>query len=103
MSKFRNKFDSIDEKSLDRKRNTREERKVKEDLPKIVFSFKDFDVKQIPPGQSYKDWQHDELLAYMVENLARFVNITLLRRCNKILLKHMINFRIFRASNILKP
>lgn len=57
----------MDEKSLERKHNTREEKKVKEDLPKVVFSFKDFDVKQIPPGQSYSEWQKNELLAYMVE------------------------------------
>lgn len=67
MNKFKNKFGSIDEKSLERKRNTREEKKVKEDLPKIVFSFKDFDIRQIPPGQLYSNWEKEELLAYMFE------------------------------------
>ena len=32
----------------------------------MVFSFKDFDIKQIPPGQSYDTWQEDKLLAYML-------------------------------------
>lgn len=67
MNKFRDKFDRIDEKTLKRKYNTRDEKKVKEDLPKIIFSFKDFDIKQIPPGQSYNDWQEEKLLAYMTE------------------------------------
>ncbi len=51
----------------ERKTNTREERKVKEELPKILFSFKDFDNKQIPPGQSYDNWQEEKLLAYMLQ------------------------------------
>jgi hypothetical protein len=40
---------------LGRRENNREERKVKEELPKMLFSFKDFDKNQIPPGQSYED------------------------------------------------
>ena len=67
MNKFEDRFSCINEKTLERKHNTRDERKVKEDLPKIIFSFKDFDINQIPPGQSYKDWQEEKLLAYMTE------------------------------------
>ncbi len=62
-----NKFKSIDDSRFERSRNTREEKKVKEDLPKLVFSFKDFDINQIPPGQSYDNWQKDKLLAYMLQ------------------------------------
>lgn len=61
------KFKPADGNSFERKRNTREERKVKEELPKMVFSFKDFDIKQIPPGQSYGKWQEDKILAYMLQ------------------------------------
>ncbi len=50
-----------------RKENIKEERKVKEDLPKILFSFKDFDYDQNSPGQDYKKWQEDKLLASMLE------------------------------------
>jgi hypothetical protein len=66
MGKFnnKNKFNSLDEKVLWRKQNTREEKKTKEDLPKIVFSFKDFDKTQ---GQLHEEWQKDKLLAYMLE------------------------------------
>jgi|SRR6218665_1269308 len=61
------KFKPANDGSFERRRNTREERKVKEELPKMVFSFKDFDVKQIPPGQSYGKWQEDKILAYMLQ------------------------------------
>lgn len=67
MNKFKKKFEQLDERSLERKRNTREERRVKEDLPKIVFSFKDFDRRQIPPGQTYDEWEDRKLLAYLIE------------------------------------
>jgi hypothetical protein len=67
MGKFNNKFNSLDERYLKRKQNIREEKKTKEDLPKIVFSFKDFDKTQIPPGQLHEEWQKDKLLAYMLE------------------------------------
>ena len=64
MSKFNKGFSAVNEESLERRRNTREERKVKEELAKIIFSFKDFDVRQIPLGQSYIKWQEENLLAY---------------------------------------
>jgi hypothetical protein len=85
MSKFsnKNKFGSINEGSLERKNNTREERKVNEDLPKIVFSFKDFDVRQIPPGQSYVDWQKEKLLAYMIEKFGEICKYNILEAQQK--------------------
>lgn len=52
---------------LGRKENNREPRQVKEDKPLMLFSFKDFDKNQIPPGQSYEDWQDEKLLAYALE------------------------------------
>ena len=69
------KFKPIDDSRFERSRNNREEKKVKEDLPKIVFSFKDFDVKQIPPGQSYDNWQENELLAYMLQKFGHICEI----------------------------
>ncbi len=67
MTKKKNKFAPLGEDSLLRKQNTREEKKIAEELAKIVFSFKDFDRTQIPPGQSYGEWQENELLACMLE------------------------------------
>jgi hypothetical protein len=58
-----NKFATREDQNYQRSRNTREERNVKEDLPKIIFSFKDFDVRQIPPGQIYADWEEERLLS----------------------------------------
>ena len=40
----------------------------------IVFSFKDFDRNQ---GQSFKDWETDELLALAVEKLSQISNLTM--------------------------
>lgn len=45
-------FHPTDESRFERSRDTRKEMKMSEDLPKVVFSFKDLDVQQIPPGQS---------------------------------------------------
>ena len=59
------KFKARTENESERKIDTRQEKTVKEDLPKILISFKDFDVKQIPPGQNYEDWQDKKLLASM--------------------------------------
>lgn len=51
-----------------RKENIREERPVIGDRDKkIVFSFKDFDESQ-DAGQSYDDWQNDNLLSAMLKH-----------------------------------
>jgi hypothetical protein len=65
----KDKFKVKNEGAFKRLQNTREERGGKEELPKVVFSFKDFDVRQIPPGQSYEDWQNDGLLSTMMAKL----------------------------------
>jgi hypothetical protein len=57
------KFASRQGQNFDRRANTREERQVKEDLPKITFSFKDFDIRQIPPGQTYSTWEEEKMLS----------------------------------------
>ena len=74
-SEFANKFKS-NNKRLERKQNTREERKVNEVLPLICFNFKDFDRNQIPPGQSFEQWQKDGLLSKLLEKL------TYISQCN---------------------
>lgn len=53
-----------------RKENTQIEKSVEGDLPKVVFSFKDFDKSQIPPGQTYENWEEKGYLAYLLEKLA---------------------------------
>ncbi len=61
--------------SIERKADNRTERKVAEDKPLILFSFKDFQYNaQIPPGQSYAEWQNEELLAYMLEKFGYICN-----------------------------
>jgi hypothetical protein len=82
-----NKFKSSDDRRFERSRNTREEKKVKEDLPKMVFSFKDFDIKQIPPGQSYDKWQKDELLAYMLQKLGHICGLNIVEAQQQKVLK----------------
>lgn len=76
MNKFKNKFGKLDENNLERKRNTREEKNVKEDLPKIVFSFKDFDVTQIPPGNQARIGKKKSCWPIRSKNLEKYVNAT---------------------------
>lgn len=82
-----NKFKSSDETRFERSRNTREEKNVKEELPKIVFSFKDCDIKQIPPGQSFDNWQESKLLAYMVEKFAHICALNIVEAQQQRVLK----------------
>ena len=72
---------------LERSRNTKEERKVNEDLPKMVFSFKDFDIKQIPPGQSFDEWQEDKLLSYMIQKFGHICNLNIVEAQQQRVLK----------------
>lgn len=74
-SEFASKF-KPNNKRPERKQNTRDERKVKEVLPLICFNFKDFDRNQIPPGQSFEQWQTDGLLSKLLEKL------TYVSQCN---------------------
>ena len=64
--KNKNRFVSRDERSFERKQNNREERSVKQELRKILFSFKDFDLNQ---GQSFSDWERAQLLSALFEKL----------------------------------
>ena len=50
-SKFDNKFRSISG-SESRIAGVREEREVKDDLPKLCLNFKDCDCGECPPGQT---------------------------------------------------
>lgn len=82
-----NKSKSTEESRFERTRNTREEKKVKEDLPKMVFSFKDFDIKQIPPGQTYDKWQEDKLLAYMLQKFGHICGLNIVEAQQQKVLK----------------
>lgn len=53
----------------ERPQNTRSEKKVKGEIPLLVFSFKDFDSNQCPPGQTFKEWEKGELLAPLMTKL----------------------------------
>jgi hypothetical protein len=75
MSKHKNKF-SAQNSVVERKANCRTERQVAEEKPLMLFSFKDFQYnKQIPPGQSYSEWQEDILLAYLLEKFGELCNV----------------------------
>lgn len=68
-SNFKESRLATKKKADKRRENIREERHVNGDLPKVVFSLKDFDKKQIPPGQSYTEWERNGCLAYLLEKL----------------------------------
>ena len=70
-SKFENKFKST-AASESRTANVRDERKVKDEQPKLSFNFKDFDFNQCPPGQTLEKWQEEEMLDKLVR---RFVEV----------------------------
>ncbi len=52
--------------------------------PLIVLSFKNFDIKQ---GQSFADWQADELLALAIDKLRALCEYTIAHATNSGLLK----------------
>ena len=52
--------------------NVRTERKVKDDLPKLSFNFKDFDFNQCPPGQTLEKWQESNMLDKL---LRKFIDV----------------------------
>jgi len=53
----------------ERKQNTRTEHKVADEKPLILFSFKDFDDSQCPPGQTFKEWEKAGLLSDLFTKL----------------------------------
>lgn len=70
-SKFDSKFKST-AASDSRTANTRNERKVKDDLPKLSFNFKDFDFNQCPPGQTFGEWQESKMLDKL---MSKFIDV----------------------------
>ena len=70
-SKFDNKFKSTTA-SDSRTINSRTEFKIKDDLPKLSFNFKDFDFNQCPPGQTLEEWQGSKTLSILVR---KFIDI----------------------------
>jgi hypothetical protein len=78
-----NKFKAAEDVRFERKRNTREERDVPEGLPKILFSFRDFDINQIPPGQNFEIWQEHKLLAEMCTKLRHLSELTVIEAIKK--------------------
>jgi hypothetical protein len=74
-SKKNKNFYALDS-TIGRKANNRNERQVAEERPLMLFSFKDFQYNtQIPPGQTYSEWQTEDLLAYMLEKFGYICNV----------------------------
>jgi len=72
---FSKKF-SKQSKLGERKQGVRQERQVDEALPLLSFNFKDFDQSQIPPGQSFEDWQKK---GYLSKLMTKFKDVC---QCN---------------------
>ena len=89
--KGKNKFQSRDAQ-LSRKINLRDERPSAEALPKILFSCKDFDGAQIPPGQNYEEWQKEGLLAYMLQKFGHICALNVVEAQQQKVLKIYGNF-----------
>lgn len=74
-SKKNKNFNALDS-TIGRKANNRNERQVAEERPLMLFSFKDFQYNaQIPPGQTYSEWQTADLLSYMLEKFGYICNV----------------------------
>lgn len=74
-SKFDNKFKST-AASDSRTANVRNERKVKDELPKLSFNFKDFDFNQCPPGQKLEEWQKIKMLDKLMRKFIEVCSCT---------------------------
>lgn len=61
----------------ERKFGIRQENKVREEMPLILFSFKDFDDNQCPPGQTFRQWEESGLLSDL---MTKFVDLNNMNR-----------------------
>jgi len=86
---FASRFASRDDSSFHRKQNSREERKVNEELPKILFSLKDFDSGQ---GQSFSEWEKEELLSALLDKLKNLSELNMLEATGQKIIKRYGNF-----------
>ena len=77
-SKFREQRSAVKKKADQRKENIRTEKAVGGDLPKMVFSFKDFDDSQLPQGQTYEDWQEKGCLAALLDKLGHISRMNII-------------------------
>lgn len=68
-SRFGSKKFSSRGKYEERVQNTRSEKKVAGEIPLLVFSFKDFDTVQCPPGQTFEQWEKEGLLSKFATKL----------------------------------
>lgn len=91
-SKFRENRFATKRKADERKENIREEKRVEGDLPKVVFSFKDFDKNQIPPGQTYEDWEEKGYLSYLIKKLEYISQKNIVEAINEGYIKVYGNF-----------
>ena len=99
-SKFDNKFKSFAPSDL-RKENLRSERKVKEDMPKLCLNFKDFDMNQCPPGQTFENWEEEGRLSVLMK---KFVDICMYNRTEAMQMKFLKVYGDFpENSDFHKP
>lgn len=92
-SNFREQRFAAKKKADKRKENIRTEKSVEGDLPKVVFSFKDFDKSQIPPGQTFEDWQEKGCLAYLMEKLCHISELNMIEAKQQKYITYMIHSR----------
>lgn len=88
-SKFENKFRST-AASESRTANVRDERKVKDEQPKLSFNFKDFDFNQCPPGQTLEKWQEEKMLDKLVGRFVEVCSFTIIEAVQQGLLRYMV-------------
>lgn len=75
----KNRPQFIKDPSIGRKKGIRKKRAVKEEPPLMLFSFKDY--KGTAPGQSYEEWEEEELLAYFLEKVGHICGVVSRKFC----------------------
>lgn len=66
-----------------RAKNTRPEQEPANSTRTVVFSFRDFDKSQIPPGQSFEEWEKEGLLSKLCNTLYEISSLTMLEAIQK--------------------
>lgn len=91
---------SWDRKLPQRKENTRKERIVIDDEPRVVFNFRDFDKQQIPPGQSFNEWEKDGRLSPLFKSLVEISELTLKEAMSREVIK---KYKEFPPHSFFEP
>lgn len=91
-SEFKNRRNQPKSGIGKRKQDTRPELEPVGSDRKVVFSLRDFDETQIPPGQSFEDWESKGLLSKLMHSLHEISKVTIVEALQRKLIKKYDSF-----------